>query len=73
MVRYHTLITVIGFVMAGIGLLSLVLSFVGVDLFFMGWLRQLGPLAALLVRLGLIIVGFLMIYIGQTDWEREEA
>ncbi len=72
MIKNRTFLTVVGFLLVGIGFLSLILSLVGIEFSFLNWLRSFGPLGAFLVRLGMILGGFILIYLGQTDWEREE-
>lgn len=72
MLKYATALTVVGFLLAGVGFLSLILSLVGVEFSFLTWMRSFGPLSAFLLKLGLAIGGIMLIYLGQTDWEREE-
>jgi hypothetical protein len=72
MFRNKTLITVIGFLLAGIGLLAIVLSIVGVNFSFLGWLESLGGVVAFLVKIALAVFGFILIYLGQTNWEQED-
>lgn len=67
-----TTITTIGFLMAGIGFLALVLSLVGVKLSFLVWLDRPGPLFGFVARLIMIIAGIVMIYVGKTNLEQEE-
>lgn len=72
MLRYATTLTVIGFICLFVGIVSLFLNLVGVDLFFLTWLYELGGLISFGVRLSLVVIGLTLIYVGQTDWERED-
>ncbi|NJB86581.1 putative integral membrane protein [Lewinella marina] len=72
MFKHSTTLTVIGFVLLFLGLVSLLLNFVGVDIFFLTWLYELGVGISIFVRLLMIIGGIILIYLAQTDWEQEE-
>ncbi len=72
MLRHSTTLTVIGFVLLFLGLVSLVLNYVGVDIFFLAWLYELGVGLSFAIRLLMLILGFILIYVGQTNWEQEE-
>lgn len=73
MYRHKTLLTVIGFLLAGLGLLAVILSVVGVNFSFLGWLEDLGARTAFFSKITLAVVGFILIYLGQTNWEQEEV
>lgn len=70
--RKQAIITTIGFLLVGIGLLALILSLVGVKLSFLVWLDSSSRLFGFVGKLVMIIVGFIMIYVAQTDLEQEE-
>ena len=72
MIKHRTPLTVLGFFLLFIGVVSLFLNLVGVDLFFLTWLYEIGPLISLAVRLMFVVFGLVLIYVSQTDWEREE-
>lgn len=72
MSRNKTLLTIIGFLLAGIGFLSVFLALVGVDFSYLFWLRSFGPLVAFGAKVGMILVGFIFIFFGQTDLTKEE-
>lgn len=72
MFRQSTTLTVIGFILAFLGGFSLFLNMVGVDLYILRWLYDLGGLLSVIVRLIMVMVGFILIYISRVDWEREE-
>jgi hypothetical protein len=67
-----TVITTIGFLLAGVGFLALVLSLVGVKLSYLVWLDRPGALFGFVAKLVMIIAGLVMIYMGKTDLEQEE-
>ena len=73
MIMYSTTITVIGFLLLMIGIVTLFLNMVGVDLIFLDWLYRMNVGFSFAVRLGMVLIGIVMIYVAQTDWDREEA
>ena len=72
MLKHATAITVTGFVLLFLGLVSLLLNYVGVDIFFLAWIYELGVGISFLIRLLMIIGGIILIYAGRTDWSQEE-
>ena len=73
MLKNSTTLTVVGFILFFFGLVSLLLNLVGVDIFFMTWLYSLGVGISFAVRLLMFVGGIVLIYVGQTDWSREEV
>lgn len=73
MLKHATTITVIGFLLFFVGIVSFVLNYVGVDLVFLDWLYRWNPAVSYAVRILMILVGLIMIYIGRTDWSVEEV
>lgn len=73
MSRNKTVLTIIGFVLAGIGFLAIFLALVGVDFSYLFWLRQFGPLAAFGAKVAMVLAGFIFIYFGQVDLSEEEV
>ena len=63
----------IGFLLFAIGLLSIILNIVGVELAFLVWLNSLGSLAAFVTKLLMMLAGIIIMVLARTDWEREEA
>ncbi|MEL7122371.1 MAG: hypothetical protein AAFO07_23200 [Bacteroidota bacterium] len=61
--------TLIGFLLAGIGFLTLVLSVVGAQLRFFEWIEAFGALPGFVIKLVMILVGIVIIYLAQTDFE----
>lgn len=72
MFKNNNLLTIVGFLMAGTGFLALVLSLVGVKLVFLTWIDKPGPLFGFLIRLIMIILGMVIIYMTQANFEKEE-
>lgn len=70
--RKQAIITTIGFLLVGVGLLALILSLVGVKLSFLVWLDRPSRLFGFVAKLVMIIVGFIMVYVAQTDLDQEE-
>ena len=63
---------ILGFLLIIIGVLALVLMFVGVQLSFLTWIDALGRLGGFVIRLLMIIAGFVIIVLTQTDWRNVE-
>ena len=72
MLKHATTLTVIGFILFFLGLVSILLNLVGVDIFFLSWLYNYSVVLSFAVRLFMILGGVILIYVGQTDWSREE-
>jgi hypothetical protein len=72
MTKNKIILTVLGFLLAGIGFLAVFLNVVGVDFAFLYWLRQFGGIGALAAKIAIIMVGFILIYFGQTDFDQDE-
>jgi hypothetical protein len=72
MLKHSTTITVIGFLLFFLGIFTLFLNLVGVDVFFMAWLYKLNVAASFAIRLLMLVIGLVLIYVGQTNWDREE-
>lgn len=73
MLKNATTITVIGFLLLFVGIVTLFLNVVGVDFILLEWLYRWNVAVSFAVRLLMIVVGIVMIYVGQTNWDREEA
>ncbi len=71
--KVKTSLTIIGFLLAGTGLLALILNLVGLNLSFLVWMESGGKLLGLLLEILMTISGFVMVYFGQTDLSQEEA
>ncbi len=71
--KVKTSLTIIMFLLAGTGLLALILNLVGLNLSFLVWMESGGKLLGLLLEILMTISGFVMVYFGQTDLSQEEA
>ncbi|MCB0613000.1 MAG: hypothetical protein H6573_30515 [Lewinellaceae bacterium] len=65
--------SLLGFLLAGLGFLSIVLSLVGVQFSFLTWLDSFGRLFGFVAKLIMIIAGILILYIAQSDFKGEEG
>ena len=72
MSQNKTFLTIIGFLFVIIGFLAIFLNFVGVDFAFLYWLQQFGGMGAFLVKIAMVLIGFILVYFGQVDLDREE-
>ncbi|WP_020570372.1 hypothetical protein [Neolewinella persica] len=73
MLKNATTLTVIGFLLMFVGIVTFFLNVVGVDFILLEWLYRWNVAVSFVVRILMIIVGMVLIYVGQTDWDREEA
>lgn len=73
MLKNATTITVIGFLLLFVGIMTFFLNVVGVDFILLEWLYLWNVAVSFAVRILMIVVGLVMIYVGQTDWDREEV
>ena len=73
MIENATTVRAIGFVLFILGLFTLIINIVGVDLVFLKWLYTMNVFASFAIRLGMVIVGMVMIFIGSTNFDRTEA
>jgi len=64
-------ISIVGFLFFAFGLLSIVLSLVGVQLVFLNWIDALGTTWGFLLKLIMIIAGIVMLVLARTDWQKE--
>ena len=68
-----TILTVIGFALLAFGFFALCLNFVGLDFTYMYWMKSFGALSAFLMKIGMMVLGFVLIFFGQVDLDREEV
>ena len=73
MLKNATTITVLGFILLFVGIVTLFLNVVGVDFILLEWLYRWNVGLSFAVRLVMIVVGIVLIYVGQTNWDREEV
>jgi hypothetical protein len=67
--KNNGLLTLVGFILAGLGFFALVLSVVGAKLSFLLWIDAWGAGVGFVIRLLMILVGIIIIYLAQTDFE----
>ena len=67
------LIMLIGFLLAGIGFIALILSLIGLQLSFLTWLDAPGRLFGFLMRIVMIVAGIILVYMAQLDTESEDV
>ncbi len=72
MLKNKTFLTVVGFLLAGTGFIALMLSLIGVRLAALAWLYMFGATFAFVTHLLMILVGFVLIYLMQTNFKGEE-
>ena len=65
------IITLFGFILVALGFLALVLSLVGVKISFLLWIDRPGALFGFLFRILMILGGFTIMYIAQTNFKGE--
>ena len=73
MLKNKTFLTLIGFLLAGTGFLAIFLGLVGVDFAILHWMRSFSGLGALLAKVIMIMLGFIFLFFGQTDLEKEDV
>lgn len=67
------IITVVGYLFLLFGFLSLILSMIGLRLSFLKFLEFGGPLVALIIKVGMIVIGLILMYVSKTiAADREE-
>jgi hypothetical protein len=65
----RAVLTTIGFLLAGIGFLAIMLSIVGVQFTFLAWLDSPGANFGFVMKIVLILAGFIILAIAQTDFK----
>ena len=68
---YKTMITTVGFLLAGLGFLSLILSMIGIQLSFLVWIDGAGKALGFVVKVLMIVFGVIMIYLTRSDFSGE--
>lgn len=57
-----------GFI-AVVGILSILLPYVGMNFLFLNWIHQWGPGVAWGIRIGLVVIGVIMYFAGKPSDE----
>lgn len=66
------IITLVGFLLAGVGFLALILKVVGLQLSYLTWIDGPGPLFGFAIRILMIVTGIVMIVLVQSDFKGED-
>ncbi|MDZ4680419.1 MAG: hypothetical protein SH848_12395 [Saprospiraceae bacterium] len=67
MTKYKGLIALAGFIMAGLGFLSIILSMIGLKFSFLTWIDAPGSLFGFVVKIVMILAGFVIIYLSVSN------
>ena len=62
----------VGFLLFIFGFSALVLSLVGVKISFLVWLDYPGALFGFLMKIFMIVAGFVTVYLATADWKAED-
>jgi hypothetical protein len=71
MFKNKTAWTIVGFFLAGSGLLSIMLSLIGAKLAWLAWLAGFGHLVTFLVHIIMMLTGFIIIYLSQLNVDEQ--
>lgn len=66
------LYTTVGFLLMAIGLTSIVLNIVGVEWVLLKWMNKLSGITSFLIKLIMILAGFIIIYLNRADWKNDQ-
>lgn len=72
MLRNKALWTTVGFLLILIGFLALAMSMVGLKFAFLQWMDLLGGLGSFITKLVMVLGGFVLVYMAQTDLSQAE-
>lgn len=64
-------LSLVGFVLVTLGVGALALSFVGLRFTFLTWIDTAGQSFGLMVKLLMVVAGFLLVYIAKSDFKGE--
>lgn len=65
--------TIVGFLLVGTGILALMLSLIGVQFAWLAWLSKISRLFAFVVHLLMVLGGFVLIYLMQSNFRGEDS
>jgi hypothetical protein len=71
MFKNKTVWTIVGFFLAGSGLLSIMLSLIGAKLAWLAWLAGFGQLVTFLIHIVMMLAGFIIIYLSQLNVDEQ--
>jgi len=69
--RKTTSFTLIGFLLAGLGVLSLILMLFGARFSFLRWLDFWGFGVGFIIKLVMTLLGFVLIFLARVNWGQE--
>ncbi len=72
MTKYKGITALLGFVLAGLGFLSIILSMIGLKFSFLTWIDAPGSLFGFVVKLVMILAGFVIIYLSLSNSGAED-
>jgi uncharacterized membrane protein len=72
MLQNKALWTTVGFLLIIIGFLALAMSMVGLKFAFLQWMDLLGGLGSFITKLVMVLGGFVLVYMAQTDLSQAE-
>jgi len=65
--------SLVGFLLMGLGFISIVLSLIGAQLSFLVWLDSFGQLTGFVIKILMIIVGIVIIYLTQSNFRGDQG
>jgi hypothetical protein len=68
MSKYKNLLTILGFLLVVTGFLSMIVRVVGLKFSFLLFLESWGSLVGFVLKLLIIMIGFILTYLGQTNF-----
>jgi hypothetical protein len=71
MTKYKSWWAILGFALVVLGFTSIWLQMVGSQWAFLAFLEKGGRLVAFVVKLLMVMAGFVLFILAMTDWERE--
>ncbi len=67
MTQNKGIFALIGFLLAGFGFLSIILSMIGLKFSFLTWIDAPGSLFGFVVKIAMILAGFVIIYLSLSN------
>jgi hypothetical protein len=64
-------LSLVGFILVTLGISALALSFVGLRFTFLIWLDAPGHFFGFIIRVLMVVLGFLLVYIAKTNFRGE--
>jgi len=73
MTQNKGLAALVGFILAGLGFLSIILSMIGLKFTFLTWIDAGGSLLGFVVKIAMILAGFVIMYLSLTNSGAEDT